>query len=39
MNQELEQALLQSEQIAKDKKLWLLRKRLPNAKLLTSFGF
>jgi len=39
IRQELEEALLQSEQIAKDKKLWLLRKRLPNAKLLTSFGF
>jgi hypothetical protein len=34
----LELALTQSEQIAKDKKQWLLKRRMPHAKLLTSFG-
>ena len=37
--QELELALTESEQVAKDKKLWLLRRRLPHYRLLTSFGF
>jgi hypothetical protein len=37
--QELELALTESEQIAKDKRNWLLKKRLPHYRLLTSFGF
>lgn len=39
IRKELELALKESEEIAKDKKRWLLRRRLPHYRLLTSFGF